>query len=133
MKAALIFPGQGSQFIGMARDLAAAYPRIAEIYSEADEILGFPISRLCFEGDPEVLTQTRNAQPAILLHSMAVLELLSDFRRPQADFEYVALAAQLCQTSVDGSQLTLNLLRSLPMIVVLSLQGLDVLLALLLL
>ncbi len=78
MKAALIFPGQGSQFVGMAKDLAAAYPRIAEIYSEADEILGFPISRLCFEGDPAVLTQTRNAQPAILLHSIAVLELLSD-------------------------------------------------------
>lgn len=77
MKAALIFPGQGSQFVGMAKDLAAVYPRIAEIYSEADEILGFPISRLCFEGDPAVLTQTRNAQPAILLHSIAILELLS--------------------------------------------------------
>jgi [acyl-carrier-protein] S-malonyltransferase len=76
MKAALIFPGQGSQFVGMAKDLAEAYPRIAEIYSEADEILGFPISSLCFEGNPAVLTQTRNAQPAILLHSIAILELL---------------------------------------------------------
>ncbi len=77
MKAAFVFPGQGSQFVGMGKDLAEAYPRIAEIYSEADEILGFPISKLCFEGDPAVLTQTRNAQPAILLHSIAVLELLS--------------------------------------------------------
>jgi [acyl-carrier-protein] S-malonyltransferase len=77
MKAALIFPGQGSQFSGMGRDLAESYPRIAEMYSEADEVLGFPISKLCFEGDPHVLTQTRNAQPAILLHSIAVLELLA--------------------------------------------------------
>ena len=77
MKAAFVFPGQGSQFVGMGKDLAEAYPRIAEIYSEADEILGFPISKLCFEGDPAVLTQTRNAQPAILLHSISVLELLS--------------------------------------------------------
>lgn len=77
MKASLIFPGQGSQFVGMGKDLAAAYPRIADIYSEADQTLGFPISELCFEGNPAVLTQTRNAQPAILLHSIAVLELLS--------------------------------------------------------
>ena len=76
MKAALIFPGQGSQFVGMGKDLAASYPRIAEIFSEADETLGFPISKLCFDGDPDILTQTRNAQPAILLHSIAVLELL---------------------------------------------------------
>jgi [acyl-carrier-protein] S-malonyltransferase len=76
MKAALIFPGQGSQFVGMGADLAKAYPRIEEMFLEADETLGFPISKLCFEGDPDQLTQTRNAQPAILLHSIAVGELL---------------------------------------------------------
>jgi [acyl-carrier-protein] S-malonyltransferase len=76
MKAAMIFPGQGSQFIGMGSDLAKAYPRIRELFLEADDTLGFSISELCFEGDPEKLTQTRNAQPAILLHSIAVTELL---------------------------------------------------------
>lgn len=76
MKAALIFPGQGSQFVGMGADLSDAYPSVRELYEEADETLGFPISELCFEGNPELLTQTRNAQPAILLHSIAVAELL---------------------------------------------------------
>jgi len=76
MEAALIFPGQGSQFVGMGWDLAKAYPRVRELFLEADETLGFPISELCFGGDPELLTQTRNAQPAILLHSIAVGELL---------------------------------------------------------
>ena len=78
MKAALIFPGQGSQFIGMGSDLAKAYPRIRELFLEADDTLGFPISELCFGGDPATLTQTRNAQPAILLHSIAVGELLME-------------------------------------------------------
>lgn len=77
MRAALIFPGQGSQFVGMGADLAKTYPRIEEMFREADETLGFSISELCFEGDPEKLTQTRNAQPAILLHSIAVAELLN--------------------------------------------------------
>ena len=76
MKAVLIFPGQGSQFVGMGADLVRAYPSIAELYREADDTLGFPISELCFEGDPDTLTQTRNAQPAILLHSIAVAALL---------------------------------------------------------
>lgn len=78
MKAALIFPGQGSQFVGMGSDLVKAYPRIKDLFLEADDTLGFPISELCFEGDPEKLTQTRNAQPAILLHSIAVAELLME-------------------------------------------------------
>ena len=76
MKAALIFPGQGSQFVGMGLDLVRAYPRIKELFLEADDTLGFPISELCFGGETEMLTQTRNAQPAILLHSIAVGELL---------------------------------------------------------
>ena len=77
-KAAMLFPGQGSQFVGMGKDLVEAYPRIAEIYKEADETLGRPISRLCFGGEPEILTETRNAQPAILLHSVAVATVLRE-------------------------------------------------------
>jgi [acyl-carrier-protein] S-malonyltransferase len=77
MKAALLFPGQGSQYIGMGKDLIQSYPRIAELYREADDVLHFPISDLCFEGDADVLTQTRNAQPAILLHSIATAQVLT--------------------------------------------------------
>lgn len=76
MKAAMIFPGQGSQFTGMGRDLIDNFPYVADIYKEADDTLRFPISRLCFRGDPEVLKETRNAQPAILLHSIAVMRIL---------------------------------------------------------
>ena len=77
MKSGMVFPGQGSQFVGMGKDLVASYPRIAEIYAEADYVLGFRLSALCFEGDADVLTQTLNAQPAILLHSIAILDLLT--------------------------------------------------------
>ena len=78
MKAAMIFPGQGSQYVGMGKDLADAFPKVKALYEEADEILKYPMSRLCFQGNPEVLTETRNAQPAILLHSIAVTRILRE-------------------------------------------------------
>ncbi len=78
MKTAMLFPGQGSQFTGMGKDLAEQFPAVARIYEEADEILGFGISKLSFEGDADVLTETRNAQPAILLHSLAVARVMKD-------------------------------------------------------
>ncbi len=78
MKTAMLFPGQGSQYTGMGKDLADQFPAVARIYEEADDILGFSISKLSFEGDPEVLTETRNAQPAILLHSLAVARVMKD-------------------------------------------------------
>jgi [acyl-carrier-protein] S-malonyltransferase len=77
-KTAMLFPGQGSQYVGMGKDLALRFPAAAELYRQADEILGMKLSRLCFEGDPEVLTETRNAQPAILLHSLAVARILRE-------------------------------------------------------
>ncbi len=77
-KAAMLFPGQGSQYAGMGKDLAAAYPRARELYERADDALGFSLSRLCFEGDAETLTQTKNAQPAILLHSVAAMRVLRE-------------------------------------------------------
>lgn len=70
---AWLFPGQGSQVVGMGRDLAEALPAVSALYTQADAILGIPLSRLCFEGPEDVLTQTINAQPALLTTSVAVL------------------------------------------------------------
>lgn len=74
----LLFPGQGSQFVGMGRDLAAAFPVARRTFEEADEALGLPLSRLCWEGPETELTATVNAQPAILVHSIAVHRVLAD-------------------------------------------------------
>ncbi len=73
---AMIFPGQGAQYVGMGQDLRENFEAADRIYREADEILGFPISRLCFSGDQDELTRTKNAQPAIFLHSICVAEIL---------------------------------------------------------
>ncbi len=68
---ALLFPGQGSQFVGMGKDLFEASPAAREVFEEADAALGFALSRLCFEGPEEELQRTANTQPAILTHSIA--------------------------------------------------------------
>jgi [acyl-carrier-protein] S-malonyltransferase len=73
MTLALLFPGQGSQYVGMARALAEAEPRAADVLARANQILGFDLARLMREGPEEELTETKNAQPAILVHSVAAL------------------------------------------------------------
>ena len=72
-KAAYVFPGQGSQRVGMGLDLYVHYSSARDVFDEVDETLGFPLSRLCFEGPEEDLTQTINVQPAILTVSIACL------------------------------------------------------------
>jgi [acyl-carrier-protein] S-malonyltransferase len=73
---AFIFPGQGSQAVGMGRDLAAAFAAAREVFQEVDETLKQKLSRLMFEGPHEELTLTENTQPALMAHSLAVLRVL---------------------------------------------------------
>ncbi len=78
MPLALLFPGQGSQSVGMGKSLCEASAQARRIFEEADAVLGFPLSRLCFEGPEEELKQTANTQPAILTHSVAALRDLEE-------------------------------------------------------
>ncbi|MDY7019380.1 MAG: ACP S-malonyltransferase [Chloroflexota bacterium] len=71
---AYVFPGQGSQKIGMGKDLYDRYPMAREVFNEADATLGFPLSQLCFQGPEEELVKTVNVQPAILVTSIACLK-----------------------------------------------------------
>ncbi len=73
---AFLFPGQGSQYVGMGRALWEASPRAREIYALADEVMGTSLSSISFEGPEETLRETRVTQPAILAHSLAALALL---------------------------------------------------------
>src|SRR5437868_3811192 len=95
-----IFPGQGSQAVGMGRELAAQFGAARAVFAEADEALGFALARLCFEGPAEELQLTENTQPAILTTSIAALRAMEAEGLPAPDFvaghslgEYSALVA----------------------------------------
>ena len=77
-KIALIFPGQGAQAVGMGKELAAEFPVAGEIFRQADEILGWPLSKFCWEGPAEELTKTSICQPALFVHGLAALAVVRE-------------------------------------------------------
>ena len=104
MQAAYVFPGQGSQYAGMGRDLYENFGSAKAVFQQADEVLKFPLSRLCFDGPEDELRQTINAQPAILTVSFACLKAMQEvdgagdlpppiFLAGHSLGEYTALAA----------------------------------------
>ncbi len=99
-KHAFIFPGQGSQYAGMGKELAENFPAAREVFAEADDALGMKLSKLCFEGPEDSLRLTTNTQPAILTTSIAALKvvqaetgLVADFMAGHSLGEYSALVA----------------------------------------
>src|SRR5436305_13671713 len=75
---ALIFPGQGSQAVGMGKELAEKYPAARQTFEEADDVLGYSLSQLCFEGPEDQLRMTEITQPAILTASVAAWRVLDE-------------------------------------------------------
>lgn len=84
MSIGLLFPGQGAQHVGMGRELAEAHPDAARTFEEADDVLGFALSRLMWEGPADALTSTENAQPALYAHSTAVFRVVRERLGPVA-------------------------------------------------
>jgi [acyl-carrier-protein] S-malonyltransferase len=115
MGVALLFPGQGSQTVGMGADLAAAFPAAREVFQEVDEALGQSLFRLIQEGPEDQLTLTENAQPALMAVSLAVMRVLETeigFPVSKAGFvaghslgEYSALAAAKALSVADTARL----------------------------
>jgi [acyl-carrier-protein] S-malonyltransferase len=111
MSLAYIFPGQGSQYPGMGKDLSENFPEAARLFEELNEALQFSVSQLCFEGSPEELLLTENTQPAILAVSAVAIRTMQLEGFPRPDFvaghslgEYSALFAAGALAAGDAVQ-----------------------------
>lgn len=107
---AYVFPGQGSQFVGMGKDLYDNSPLAKDLFEKANEILGFRITDIMFEGTAEELKQTKVTQPAIFLHSVILAKTLGDDFKPEAVAghslgEFSALVANNVLSFEDGLKL----------------------------
>lgn len=106
---AYIFPGQGSQFKGMGKDLFEKSDKAKKMFAQADEILGFPVSKVMFEGSDEDLKQTQVTQPSVFLHSVISASLMEDFSPDMVAGhslgEFSALAANQTLGFEDGLKL----------------------------
>ena len=103
---AFVFPGQGSQFVGMGKDFSLEFWQAREVFKEADEALSFPLSKLCFEGPIEELELTLNTQPAILTTSVAILRVLESLgERPEIVLGHSLgeYSATVCAGGIDFS------------------------------
>jgi [acyl-carrier-protein] S-malonyltransferase len=109
---AFVFPGQGSQYAGMGKDVYEAYPAARRVFDEIDEALGFAISKLCFEGTEEQLKLTQNTQPAILAVSSAIHAVLEERGATRRDLvaghslgEYSAIVSVGGLTPAEGAKI----------------------------
>ncbi|MBL7112020.1 MAG: ACP S-malonyltransferase [Bacteroidales bacterium] len=106
---AYVFPGQGAQFVGMGKDIYENYPEGKELFEQANDILGFRITDLMFDGTDEDLRQTRVTQPAIFLHSVILSKTISDFQPAMVAGhslgEFSALVANGALSFEDGLKL----------------------------
>ena len=92
---ALVFPGQGSQYVGMGHLLYSVSPAAKRIFDRADEVLGFSLTKICFEGPQAELDDTYNAQPAILTVSIACLEALRERERLGVGADHLGTARRI--------------------------------------